>query len=60
MSKTGDDAGRNLKRYLESEHPLVEPIPNKKDDKQKKETPKNTETDTYDYSDEEKADDTKW
>jgi len=36
----------------------VKPIP--KVDKPKKETPKNTETDSYDYSDNDKGDDSEW
>ncbi len=67
MSKTGDDTARNLRAYLASEHPVVEPIPIKKDDKKKpevekptEETPKNDDFNEYDYSDDKELDDKEW
>ncbi len=64
MSKSGDDAARNLKHYLESEHTVVEPIPSKKDKKsvpdKNEETPKNDDYNVYEYSDDKELDDKEW
>ncbi len=63
MSTQGDDTARNLKAYLASEHPVVEPIiPKDKQEKPpvKKETPKNDDFNEYDYSDDKELDDSDW
>ncbi len=59
MIPNADDGQKRIKKYLlENATPEAKPIP--KDEKPKKETPKNTETDTYDYNDDPNADDKEW
>ncbi len=64
MSNSGNDAARNLKKYLDSEHSVVEPIIPSKDKQEKppvkKETPKNDDFNEYDYSDDKELDDKEW
>ncbi len=56
MLETNDGQKRIKKYLLENATPEVPP----KEDKPKKETPKNTDTTTYDYSDEKNGDDKEW
>ncbi len=60
MLSKANEPTTELKRYLESvKDGEATKIP-QKDEKPKKETPKNTETSTYDYSDDKNADDKEW
>ena len=57
LSKTNDGTKRIEKYLLEnSATPEVKPIPKT----EKKPTPKNDETNTYDYNDDPNADDKEW
>ncbi len=59
MLPKADDGHKRIEKYLlENANPEAKPKP--KDEKPKKETPKNDEVNTYDYSDDSKADDTQW
>ncbi len=61
MQKT-DDGQKRINKYLaENATPEVKPIPkDKKDEKPKKETPKNDDYNTYDYSDDKETEDKNW
>ncbi len=60
MLSDANDVLRQLKKLPIPQKIGTEVSPNPKDVKPKKETPKNTETETYDYSDDENADDKEW
>ncbi len=68
MSQDANDGETRLRNYLSKKsNPEAISIPNetlkeipKENEKPKKETPKNDEYNTYDYSDDEKADDKNW
>ncbi len=60
MLKDTNDGQKRISKYLaENATPEVSSIP-KTDEKPKKETPKNTEDTTYDYSDNPNSDDKEW
>ncbi len=63
MLPNADDGQQRIKKYLlENATPEANPIPKDSQEKPpvKKETPKNDEYNTYDYSDDDKADDKDW
>ncbi len=60
MLPNADDGQQRIRKYLsENATPEAKPIP-KENEKPKKETPKNDDVNTYDYSDDDKADDNDW
>jgi len=62
MSQDFNDRVENARKILESRDSAFEKskIPIKKDDKTKKETPKNDEFNEYDFSDDKELDDIEW